>query len=274
MGVVLCRFEKYLLGLFSYTSECTAFMKWFLSISAVASLVAAMAFGYLGHTDLLVAGLIASLTLLVVANLDRVSEFKASAGGIEARTREVVNRAEGAIAELRILALHMAEVSLSLAMRQGRWDGYSDEELEKLQSSVLSNLERLGIAEDQRLLVLKEWHRVVEFDYVHYILGSSRIPEGASPKEMQAWKELREGGITRYPSPETLHQFLAESGFLSAARVEYLEDYRYYAKYHHHRRLEMWRVRQEWGHLAKGTNPSIEETAFELRPPSAGHVKR
>ena len=57
-------------------------MKWFLSVSALVTLVAAMALGYLGHTDLLVAGLLASLALLVVANLDRVSEFKASAGGM------------------------------------------------------------------------------------------------------------------------------------------------------------------------------------------------
>jgi len=228
-------------------------MKWFLSISAVAALIAAMAFGYLGHTDLLVAGLIASLALLVVANLDRVSEFKASAGGIEARTREVVNRAEGAIAELRILALHMAEVSLSLAKRQGRWDGYSDEELDKLQSSVVSNLERLGIPEEQRLLAFKEWHRVVEFDYAHFVLGGSRIPDGASPEEMKTWSALREGGIARYPSPDTLHQFLAANGFLSTMRLEYLEDYRYYTKEHRHRRPDVWRDRRNWGHLAKET---------------------
>ena len=228
-------------------------MKWFLSLSAMAALIAAMAFGYLGHTDLLVAGLLASLALLVVANLDRVSEFKASAGGIEARTREVVNRAEGAIAELRILALHMAEVSLSLAMRQGRWDGYSDEELDKLQLSVVSNLERLGIPEEQRLLVFKEWHRVVEFDYAHFILGGSRIPDGTSPEEMKNWNALREGGISRYPSPDTLQRFLTESGFLSSARADYLEDYRYYIKEHQHRRPDVWRDRRNWGHLAKKT---------------------
>lgn len=226
-------------------------MKWFLSLVAVAALIAAMTFGYLGHTDMLVSGLIASLAFLVAANLDRISQFKASASGIEASTRDVVNRAEGAIAELRILALHIAEVSLSLAVRHGRWGGYSDAELDKLQLSVLSTLERLGIPEEQRLLALKEWHPVVEFDYAHFILGASRIPDGASPEEMKTWAALREGGIARYPSPETLQQFLIETGFQSTARAEYIEDYRHYVKERQHRRPDVWRDRRNWGHLVK-----------------------
>lgn len=56
-------------------------MKWFLTLASVAALIAAMTFGYLGHTDLLVAGLLASLAFLVTANLDSVAEFKASTGG-------------------------------------------------------------------------------------------------------------------------------------------------------------------------------------------------
>ena len=153
-------------------------MKWFLTITAAIAMAASMAFGYLGLNLLLFVGLFASLGFLVAANLDRLSEFKASSSGIEARTRDVVNRAEGAISELRLLAIHMAEVSLSLAMRTGRWGGFSDDELDKLKSSVDSNLERLGIAEQQRNLVLKDWHRIVEFDYAHHILGGSHVPAG------------------------------------------------------------------------------------------------
>ena len=189
-------------------------MKWFLTVTAVVALVAAMTLGYLGHTDLLVSGLLAGLAILVVANLDRVSEFKASAGGIEARTREVVNRAEGAIAELRILALHVAEVSLSLAMRQGRWGGFSDDDLNRLSSSVVENLERLGIAEEQRRLVFKDWHRIVEFDYAQHILGGSHIPDKASTEVMQEWRRLREGGFAKYATPDELESFLQSSGYM------------------------------------------------------------
>jgi len=226
-------------------------MKWFLTIAAVASLVAAMALGYLGHKDLLVSGLIASLAFLVVANLDRVSEFKASAGGIEARTREVVNRAEGAIAELRILALHVAEVSLSIAMRQGRWGGFSDDDLNRLSTSVVDNLERLGIAEEQRNLVFKDWHRIVEFDYAQHILGGSRIPENAPREVMQKWKSLREGAFSKYPTPDELVSFLQASGYMNATLADYIEDYRYYVRERQHRRPQVWQDREHWGHLRK-----------------------
>ena len=226
-------------------------MKWFLTVTAVAALVAAMALGYLGHTDLLVAGLFASLALLVTANLDRVAEFKASAGGIEARTREVVNRAEGAIAELRILALHVSEVSLSLAMRQGRWRGFPDEDLNQLKSSVLENLERLGIPSQQRELVFRDWHRIVEFDYTHHILGGSRIPDNAPSDVMTEWTKLREGGFARYPSPDELEAFLRKSGYWTTALAEYVEDYRYYIRERQHRRPGVWRDRDHWGYLGK-----------------------
>jgi hypothetical protein len=226
-------------------------MKWFLTITAAIAMAASMAFGYLGFNLLLFAGLFASLGFLVAANLDRLSEFKASSSGIEARTRDVVNRAEGAIAELRILALHMAEVSLSLAMRTGRWGGFSDDELEKLKSSVDSNLERLGIAEGQRNLVLKDWHRIVEFDYAHHILGGSRIPEGRNPEMMKDWNELRDGGFKSIPMPDVLEEFLKKHDFYSAALADYIEDYRYYFKNHQHRRPQVWRERENWGHLGK-----------------------
>ena len=226
-------------------------MKWFLTITAVIAMVASMAFGYLGMNLLLCTGLFASLGFLVAANLDRLSEFKASSSGIEARTRDVVNRAEGAIAELRILALHMAEVSLSLAMRTGRWGGFSDDELERLKASVDSNLERLGIAEEQRHLAYKDWHRIVEFDYAHHILGGSRVPEVREPEMMKRWGELRDGGFKSILTADILEDFLKEHSFYTAAFADYIEDYRYYIKNHEHRRPHIWRDRENWGHLGQ-----------------------
>ena len=207
--------------------------------------------GYLGHTLLLLSGLIAALAFLVTANLDRVSEFKASASGIEARTRDVVNKAEGAIAELRILALHIAEVSLTLAMRTGRWGGFADDELEKLKLAVDTNLERLGIAEQQRELAFKDWHRIVAFDYSHYILGGSQVPESGPPEMRKEWDDLRNGGFTRIPEPAKVEVFLRKYGFYSAEFVGYLEDYKYYIANHVHRRPHIWKSRAEWGHLGK-----------------------
>lgn len=226
-------------------------MKWFLTLASAAALAAALVLGYLGHTDLLVAGVLGSLAFLVAANLDRLSEFKASAGGIEARTREVVHRAESAIAELQMLALHTAEVSLSLAMRQGRWDGFSDNELDRLKTSVLSNLENLGIPDSRRKAVLADWNRVVEFDYAHYVLGGSHLPMGARAEIVAEWHALREGGFESVASPERIEAFLRSTDLLTPDRTEYLEDYRYFIAHHEHRRPEVWRERTKWLPLRK-----------------------
>ena len=79
-------------------------------------------------------------------NLDRISEFKASSKGIEARTRDVVARAETAIAELRLLAVQIAELTLSLLKRSGRMGGYTDDEETAFKDSVLGVLTKIGVS--------------------------------------------------------------------------------------------------------------------------------
>lgn len=226
-------------------------MKWFLIICAILAFCAGMTFGYLGHNGLLVAGLIGFIALLVTANLDRISEFKASRSGIEARTREVVARAETTISELQLLATQVAELSLSLVKRQGRWGGYSDDEQDAIRTSVFSVLSKLGLPEKTTQSVLREWHHVVEFDFSHYILGGSRIPDNAPPEVLAEWKAMREGGLTSFPSPSELRAFLSKHGYLTANIEEFIRDYEHYSANRSHRRPEVWRDREGWGHLKK-----------------------
>ena len=211
-------------------------MKWFLASCAILAFGAGMTFGYLGHNGLLVAGLIGFIALLVTANLDRISEFKASRSGIEARTREVVARAETAVSELQLLATQVAELSLSLVKRQGRLGGYSDDEQDAIRTSVLGVLAKLGLPEKSTQSVLREWHHLVEFDYSHYILGGSHIPHNAPPEVLAEWKTMRTGGLTSVPSPEELRTFLAKYGYLIAKIEDFIRDYEYYRVNGSHRR--------------------------------------
>ena len=227
-------------------------MKWFLSIIAVLALAAGMGFGYLGHTGLLIAGLFAALAFLVTANLDRISEFKASKTGIEARTREVVARAETAVEELRILAEQLAELSLSLVKRQGRIGGYSDDEQESIQSSILDVLRKLGVPESTFPGILKDWHRLTEFDYAHYIMGGNLVPQGASAEVASEWKQLRHRGIAHLPVPAEVCAFLSKNDYLTSELEELLQDYEHYRTHRTHRRPQVWRERQHW-HLPKKT---------------------
>ncbi len=225
-------------------------MKWFLSIVAVLALAAGMGLGFLGHNGLLIAGLFAALAFLVTANLDRISEFKASKTGIEARTREVVARAETAVEELRILAEQLGQLSLSLVKRQGRLGGYSDEEQEQIQASILDVLRKVGVPESTFPAVLKDWHRFTEFDYAHYILGGNHVPSGADPRVVAEWKQLRHRGLASIPLPAEVRGFLAKHDWLTAEVDELLTDYEHYRTHRTHRRPEIWRDRENWRHIS------------------------
>lgn len=80
----------------------------------------------------------ASAVLLIMANLDQIAEFKASGAGIEARTRDVLARAQNTQNELQRLSKRVASISLSLVKRSGRLGGYSENEQEQIKSSVLT----------------------------------------------------------------------------------------------------------------------------------------
>ena len=78
-------------------------MKPLITIIGIAAALFTLWFGYQGNASLMATSLMLCLGLLFFANLDRISEFKASAKGIEAKTRERVDKAESDIQNLRAL---------------------------------------------------------------------------------------------------------------------------------------------------------------------------
>lgn len=226
-------------------------MKVFLSIVGVVALGAGLAAGILGHHSVMWFSFLGLIACLIAANLDRIAEFKASASGVEAKTREVIARAETAVSELQLLAAIVGEVTLSLVKRSGRLGGYSDPEEETLKERVLDVLRKVGVQESELPRVMAEWHRFTEFDYALLILGGSTIPDGVDHVTMEEWKGLRSGRLAKIPTPEEIRRFLEKHGFMTAERAGYLEDYEYYRTHQSHRRPEVWRERQEWGRLRK-----------------------
>ena len=189
--------------------------------------------------------------MLVTANLDRIAEFKASRSGIEAKTREIVARAETAVSELQLLAAQVAGLSLSLVKRQGRIGGYSDEEQDAIRTSIFGVLGKLGLSDETTKQVLRDWHRVVEFDHAHYILEASHIPHTAPAGILEELKALRANGVASYASAQELRAFLSRSGYLSSEIEPLLQDYEYYSRNRTFRRPEAWRDRANWRHLKK-----------------------
>jgi hypothetical protein len=224
-------------------------MKWFLTIFAILALGAAIAGPFFGSVYVSGVGLVGFVGLLITANLDRLAEFKASKSGIEARTREIFARAEVTIDQLQRLAKTVASQSLSLVQRTGRWGGYTDQEQKKIYDDAIDVLRRIGVAQSDLESIATDWHRVVEFDYAHFILGGHIVPEGLDAPAMEEWNSLRNGGFEKVPTPQQLRDFMEKHGFLSERIQQLLEDYEYYRVNKSHRREQIWASRTKWGRL-------------------------
>ncbi len=180
-------------------------MQIFLSIVAVLVLIAGLAARFFGgDLWMMIIAFSGFVACLITANLDRISEFKASKSGVEAKTREIVARAENTLRELQLLAVKVTELSLSLVKRNGRWGGYSDEEQEQIKNDLFSVLREVKVSEAEIQKTLVEWHRFVEFDYAHFILGGSTIPSKLDPATQTAWKSLCNRGIGKIPTREEI----------------------------------------------------------------------
>jgi len=225
-------------------------VKTVLTLASLCSLGVAFWAGSQGFLGVLTVGFLAFGFLLFVANLDHISEFKATGSGIEAKTRDVLKRAEHTLNELQSLARIVSETTLSLVKRHGRWGGYEDEEAERIKSAVLSVLADLKLSEAQQEEVLRDWHRFTEIDYAFYILGHSRIPEDFEDKDIhKEWKALRR--LSPAATPDQLRAFLGKWQLLTPEREEQIKDYESYIKHRTHRRPDIWKQRESWGHLKK-----------------------
>lgn len=228
-----------------------SWMSWVLTIGGILILCAGLVAGFLGHIAVMWTGSAGFVAMLVAANLDRISEFKASGMGIEARTREVIARAETTLTELRLLAVQVAELTLSLLKRSGRMGGYTDNEENSFKDSVLGVLKKIGVAESEFPRIQRDWHRIVEFDYAYFILGGHHIPNNANHEVVKGWEALRNGGLERPPTPGEILAFAEKNSFLSPALNEYIQDYEFYRQHKTHRRPDVWRERQNWGQLER-----------------------
>ena len=229
-------------------------MKWTLTIAAFATLTAGITLGAFGHWQILVICFFSFVLFLLCANLDRIAEISASPDGLTAKTRELVQRTEGAINELQLLAAQLAALGLSLIKRQGRFGGYSVIEEQRLKSDMLDVIGRLGVPATDIQAALSDWHAVEEHDYVQGILGNGRIP-GANDNQdlIKEWKQIRRFSFGHAPEPSTLRAFLTKHELLDDDREALIQDYEYYRLTKQHRRMDVWEAHLNWPPLARNS---------------------
>ena len=218
---------------------------------AVIFVVTGIVFGWFGKNPGMTASIVSGLAFLFFAHLNQITEFRASASGIEAKTRRLENtveHAEGVIKELQALAKVVGRTTLSLAIRSGRLRGYGDDNLQQLIKEVHIIFDELGLTEKEKKELTTEVEQFTRFDYVASITGPSSV--AYVPKEMVSeLKEFRKFPDGAERTEDELREFLERAGQISSEVNELIEDYAYYRRHAKHRRPEVFKERHEWGKL-------------------------
>lgn len=227
--------------------------KWILFVFSLLLIITGFIFAFFGDHQALWAALFFGIFLQFLLHIDHFESFRLSPQSFVAKTRDMVKKAENTLSELQILAQYVAEISLSLVKRQGRLGGYEDYEKEEIKDKILEILKKIGTDEKTLQNVLLEWHEIDDFDYVYHILGGATIPATQAADKISKWRSLRSDSFKNIPSPETLRQFLNDTGLTNEGIKDHLEDYEYYKNFRKHRRPEVWHNRRNWGNLKEKT---------------------
>lgn len=187
--------------------------------------------------------IIAAGFVALLGNMDRLESFKAGAGGIEAKTREVVAKAESAISELQMLGEATAATLFQLLDAGDRWGGSSATEKDARKLEMLEALARLGVPEDRREQLRLSERKWVMVDLMGGI--TYRLPK--DPAKNLEWTKAWSGwnGLDR-PSPEALAEILKIVEPIEPWRAELVKDYEHYYRTSRHRRPEIWAQRDDW----------------------------
>lgn len=201
------------------------------------------------HLTFTVVSFLSFLFLIFYANPERFSKVKAGPSGFEIEAaKTVVGKAEYVTDELRSLAKIVGSITLSLTVRAGRWDGYDHMEKERICSSVLEVLRKVGVPRAEYEDVLSDWRRMTEFDYVHGFL--TFVSKQLSKDNMITHQfnldknELQE--FRRGTTPQELREFLTNHKVDNMEVEELFLDVEYYFENGKHRRLAVW---ENWNEL-------------------------
>ncbi|KVM64124.1 hypothetical protein WJ59_20415 [Burkholderia gladioli] len=222
---------------------------WMVPFGAICAGVGVLAAIF--HNDALVwPGLWLFVATLVAANIDRFERLKAGSSGFEFEAKKVVEEARTTVAEMQLLAKHLASISLSLVKRSARIGGFPAAQEEKIREQTIELLRRTDVPEADFDDVLEEWHRWVLTDYVFGILGNSMVPGHIDQSGKNEWSEMRGRAFEdNRPTVDELTTWLGRHNFLTPERQGYLDDYAHYIQHKQHRRFEVWERHSEWPRL-------------------------
>jgi hypothetical protein len=193
----------------------------------------------------------------VFGNFEHFETFKASASGIEARTREVVQQAEVAIRQLHELAAGIGSVLVNMVVGEGRMGanqhsiGKTDSvERDARKAAIMDLMKKLGLPDDLQFQVESSDRKYVLADYeiAAVIRGSRAIKGRFSEEQEKDWTRFVTStyDMDHLHSPETIRAYFIKHDLMNSGTEEILKDYEYYREHSRHRRPDVWRLRGNW----------------------------
>lgn len=151
----------------------------FAGFVGVASAAASVAFGWI-TTDRGWLLLAASGIALVASQLDRITEI--SAGGATAKLQQKIQEADEAVEHVRALAATLAQPTMKMAVRLGRWDSQlSKRETYDFRLKIEATLKELGAPADEISAAVRSLVSVASFaSSLFSILGGWRRSSASS----------------------------------------------------------------------------------------------
>jgi hypothetical protein len=202
-----------------------------------------------------VAGFAIAALAALIGNLDYIETFKASINGVEARTREVVRRAEVAMSDLQTLAASFGTLLVQMVVGQGRPAGFqhslqdgSSIDRDRRKQEIIEKLKAFGLSDELISEVEAADRKYVLVDYrviIQYTASIFAKPTGDLSDE---WTKFVHGtyDIDNQPNPVDFRKWLTEHKMIDSRVDEFLKDYEYYWNNGKHRRPEIWQNRREW----------------------------
>ena len=221
-------------------------VKLLLVITSIAALVAGVCLAFKGEAVAACGSFGLAALFVVMAHIGQIKESTWDKGAFKLVTRDVQQIQVG-LKDLQQIMITMARSIATIAECSGRLGGVPDEVKNALFGRLGEALERIKIRDPAiNTDLMSEVHQLVDFDYVHHILGGMILPDRDSYCVAE-WKKLRHFGSV--PTPEVLKAFLTTHGFDTDERLERVEDYRYYLRNRKHQRTADWDRRNKWGRL-------------------------